>query len=707
MSQKLQKTFEINILSYSLPLTPDDIKKSKATKDENRYIEPSPPLIESIKNFEKNESPEFSKFKHSLSIYPTLMKEFREKYAIKRYEIPHCKCMAISGSNDSESAEEYEKHKAICDCDENEEMLVFLKFIEIAKFYNIMQIDDALAEQIFCAAEYPGTWMQSIKFIQMLNQLKDINIQGISAVTEENYKALDIYLNKSLWIKELITSERPFGGLNVAQTFNVLQANYTSGSDLYTCQTNEWQAILAGLIVLKEGGNLIIRQKIINKDLTALTALCFKSCYICKPLTSSPYVSETYLIALGFRKLETSDFVTPFINEPLTEFTIEPPDYISNKIEMIAKNLHKRQVQYIDEVSLLYTKLYKKQIKTHTYMDKAQQQFANNWLTNYMFGSNSFNKFQIPFNHHRQYYIQFGKPPEQEKFDRLINPDSPRLSYSSTAFLPKSTLHWGQLKLLLNEIEFFIIVLEDIKKKKLDPKQITMVYAGAASGIHQPILHKMFPTIRKILYDPRPFDKKLIDFAESSTQKMIEIHQEYFTDERAELYKNEEYLIFVCDIRTEDDSPIEFEAEVRQNMQMQKHWVEIMKPKWTQLKFRLPYDVKNNTPFEYFSGDIYIQPYPPLTSTETRLTFEDVPPLIKYDPLKYEEQCFYHNRVGRVLRYSQDFMKGQKIPSGFDECYDCTCHLYILNEYLVKIDTEKKWNLFSLMEMIRRDNYAS
>ena len=53
--------------------------------------------------------------------------------------------------------------------------------------------------------------------------------------------------------------------------------------------------------------------------------------------------------------------------------------------------------------------------------------------------------------------------------------------------------HLGQLKLLLSEVEF------------LTPfygKQMRVVYAGAAPGVHVPILAEMFSTMHFVLVDP-------------------------------------------------------------------------------------------------------------------------------------------------------------------------------------------------------------
>ena len=52
--------------------------------------------------------------------------------------------------------------------------------------------------------------------------------------------------------------------------------------------------------------------------------------------------------------------------------------------------------------------------------------------------------------------------------------------------------------------------------KKLGREDITVLYVGAADGKHIGIYSKLFPKMRFILYDPRPFMIK--------ESKTIEIH---------------------------------------------------------------------------------------------------------------------------------------------------------------------------------------
>ena len=112
-------------------------------------------------------------------------------------------------------------------------------------------------------------------------------------------------------------------------------------------------------------------------------------------------------------------------------------------------------------------------------------------------------------------------------------------------------------------------------------------------------------------------------------------------------------------------------------MLAQQRWHDIIQPIKSMLKFRLPWNAGHT---EYLAGDVYIQPFGPVTSTETRL----VPyghKRVTWDNKKYEEQMFYFNTVTRVARYSHTMPVG-RAGYGLDYCYDCSAEVDILLQYL-------------------------
>lgn len=129
-----------------------------------------------------------------------------------------------------------------------------------------------------------------------------------------------------------------------------------------------------------------------------------------------------------------------------------------------------------------------------------------------------------------------------DKFVRILTDDFPELKYRPRQHdEDRSTVHFGQRKLHLSEIEFLTNFCKDISEIK---EKITLIYAGAAPGTHITKLSSMFPFINFVLVDPAPFIVK--------PSEQIEIIEDYFTDSMAEdmfsKYKND-LRLFISDIR--------------------------------------------------------------------------------------------------------------------------------------------------------------
>ena len=285
---------------------------------------------------------------------------------------------------------------------------------------------------------------------------------------------------------------------------------------------------------------------------------------------------------------------------------------------------------------------------------------------------------------------------KQITFSRVISDDSPALMYQRTRGEFKRALHWGQLKLMLTEIEFLTLALQQYNLDYADQPdtyqrpQFVMVYAGAAPSHHTQYLSELFPQVHFELYDPN-------EFAISDSEK-IKIHIQFFTNTDAKYWAsrsvqhkeprnkphNDEplvYLVFCTDIRTEPAT----DDNVRENMNMQREWWSIMNPNLSMFKFRLPWEA-GKTP--YPEGQIYIQPYPGPTSTETRLIAKRNAAIIDYDNEKYESQLFYHNNVIRKHSYvlAGQLLGLKKEPTithnHVDSCYDCTAFIFIVSQYV-------------------------
>jgi hypothetical protein len=205
----------------------------------------------------------------------------------------------------------------------------------------------------------------------------------------------------------------------------------------------------------------------------------------------------------------------------------------------------------------------------------------------------------------------------------------------------------------------------------LDPNtRYTAVYAGAAPGIHTPLLSELFPNVEFHLYDPAPFRITGTD--------RIKVFSTYFTDSHALLYTFTSNLVFICDIRRTKD-----ETCVWEDMQAQLRWHGIMRPLLTSLKFRLPWPgmgvVDANNQVEYLDGDIHLPIWAPRNTTESRLVVERGRHggTRMYDCLVYEEEMCHFNRVTRPSIH----LGQQSRCDGLDGCYDCAAETRLLELY--------------------------
>ena len=107
---------------------------------------------------------------------------------------------------------------------------------------------------------------------------------------------------------------------------------------------------------------------------------------------------------------------------------------------------------------------------------------------------------------------------------RTIAEGTRRLPYRRRLEEQKTTVHWGQRKLLIIELEFLL------RAKTMGISSPMVVYAGAAPGIHIPILLEIFPDFVFHLYDPAKFQIEPND--------KIFLYRELFTPEIAAKYRD-------------------------------------------------------------------------------------------------------------------------------------------------------------------------
>lgn len=217
-------------------------------------------------------------------------------------------------------------------------------------------------------------------------------------------------------------------------------------------------------------------------------------------------------------------------------------------------------------------------------------------------------------------------------FERCLLSGAPRKRYQRRQADSFRAQEWGQRKLLLVEMEFLV---------KYAQEGDLVVYAGAAPGTHIPVLLDAFPSLRFELYDASPFHESL------ETHPRVVARRELFTREVAEQYSRRADAqggrrpLFLSDIRSADperDGRREHEEKVLRDMLDQQQWHMIMRPAKSLLKLRFPYPDVLRGSTTYLAGDVYLQPFAPGSSTETRLVPHDDMHTMPWDHTAYEER---------------------------------------------------------------------
>jgi hypothetical protein len=238
----------------------------------------------------------------------------------------------------------------------------------------------------------------------------------------------------------------------------------------------------------------------------------------------------------------------------------------------------------------------------------------------------------------------------------------------------------------------------------------------------------------------------IIKFIKTTKYKYYVI-EDLFTDQLADLFsKLDKNFIFCSDIRTaviEEGSAQDF--DIVWNSAMQHNWIKKMDPARIMLKFRCPFynnrdkfgffkkiyqepfkthfklaknngidfvtNYKNHV-FKYYKPDkIYIQSFPGVESTETRLVVSrgGYDNIITYNTKEYEDKFFYYNRVHRSYGFHDEHKDVFDKSIGFDACGDCALMYKIFKDYYEKYEPKNcnplyiKKSIDNLLNVIRRN----
>lgn len=198
------------------------------------------------------------------------------------------------------------------------------------------------------------------------------------------------------------------------------------------------------------------------------------------------------------------------------------------------------------------------------------------------------------------------------------------------------------------------------------------------------------------------------------TQKLVDAIADELTALEGE--GNAKDILLISDIRTssgDDETPTDL--DIVWNLAQQYSWIYTLTPRGSLVKFRHPFynqsidefmqllednpqiraDIEIPLEFDsefrvdfvqnyvdrrlqYFAGDLNLQAWPGMYSTETRLMTNGQTVSLYSDD--YEERLFYYNAIDRPYVYHENVNADPEI--GFDHCNDCALENLIWTEYL-------------------------
>lgn len=240
-----------------------------------------------------------------------------------------------------------------------------------------------------------------------------------------------------------------------------------------------------------------------------------------------------------------------------------------------------------------------------------------------------------------------------------------RLNYETTDPKPKTVVHFGQLKMFLVTLIYLLEVIDDIDE------EVHIVYPGSARGDNILILCDLFPGTRWYLIDPNDFDSRL-----HVHKQIIDIKNEFFTDSMAESYHDKlanKRVLFISDIRLDTD-----DKSVLKDQENNANWYRLTGAESAYLKFRCPYF--HDGPYRYYDGDLMIQPYAPLSSTESRILIQGKLKDMEYNIEEYQGKFMYFNRVLRPSHYSDEGV-AKTNAEYLDHCWDCIYFRSLIAKY--------------------------
>jgi len=246
--------------------------------------------------------------------------------------------------------------------------------------------------------------------------------------------------------------------------------------------------------------------------------------------------------------------------------------------------------------------------------------------------------------------------------DLYLHGSDPELVYEENR--NPDNLHFGQLKLFITTVAFLIFYVDN---RRTNIKILIVGAGGGPGSINNELIASLFPRYKFYMYDPKGFGFESHD--------NIQTFKELFTSKIAEEWAKEKNVYLISDIRAYETEETKEEG-VLENLKMQAQWHTIIRPVYSHLKFRLPFNVES---MAYLDGEIMKQPFAPRNSTETRLIVSKDAKYIEYNVKTYEEKMAHHNTIIRKKTYTNfDKMLYPDLIGDYDSTYFLmVCDLYL------------------------------
>lgn len=211
------------------------------------------------------------------------------------------------------------------------------------------------------------------------------------------------------------------------------------------------------------------------------------------------------------------------------------------------------------------------------------------------------------------------------------------------------------LKMLCNDVDFLT------QKARAGD---TAIYVGGSIGAYILLLAKMFPSVQFVMYDHNMSNsvKKAKDAG--LLPPNLQHREEVFSEKvAAQLLLQDSLksskLLLMSDLRNITRNAWGNEGQVAvtdenvvNDLHLQENWVQLLRPRSAQLKFKLPYH--GPAQYSYLKGEINAQLFAKQTTSEIRLTV-DAPldemqeyPRFLYDKQQHEDSMYHHNYVVRM-----------------------------------------------------------